>query len=61
MEKNKTDWVKDKVDTADSQYNRMIGNLEKGIVNIGEIIAAMTVINLAHQVALHENRRELVK
>jgi len=61
MAKRKTDHVADRVHTAELQYNRMLENIEKGIINQQEIVAAMTVINLAHQVALHENRRELIK
>jgi hypothetical protein len=61
MAKRKFDHIADRVHSAEMQYQRMMDNINKGIVNREEIVAAMDIINMAHQVALHEKRRELVK
>ena len=55
------DWVEERVHVAERQYSRMQENLENGIIYQDEIVAAMTVINLAHQIALRKNRRDLLR
>lgn len=61
MKKIKIDFVAERVRTAEMQYGKMMENIDKGIINQEEIVSAMTIINLAHQLALQENRMELIK
>lgn len=46
---------------ADRQYERMLHNVNEGIIDRDEIVRAMTVINTAHYVAIKENKRHLLK
>jgi|GEM_PF-2317488 hypothetical protein len=61
MKQKNIDWIEDKVNTAEMQYRRMMTNIDHGIIDRNEIAAAMEMINIAHKIAIHKNRRELIK
>lgn len=61
MKKIKDTHIEDVCFVAERQYQRMLERVEEGIVNIDEIVAAMTIINQAHRVAIKENKRHLLK
>lgn len=55
------DHVEDRIITAERQYDRMIRNVKQGIIDKDEILAAMTVINNAHYLAMKHKKRYLIK
>ncbi len=61
MAKRKDTNVDDICFVAERQYQRMIGHIAEGIVDREEIVMAMDAVNIAHKLALKQNKRHLVK
>lgn len=61
MKKRKDTTAEDRLFVAERQYNRMMDNVTNGIIDRDEIVAAMTIINTAHYIALKENKAHLIK
>ena len=59
MKKINTITVEDYLAAADLSYNRMIKDVSDGMININQIVSAMSMINNAHYRAIHENKRHL--
>lgn len=54
-------WIEDRVISAEKQYERMMTNLENGIINQTEIWQAMDLLIIAHKIALNHNKGYLIK
>lgn len=45
---------------AERQYQRMLDNVAKGVIDTQEICRAMDAVNESHRLALRENKRHLI-
>jgi hypothetical protein len=61
MKKKYDTHAEDLLFVAERQYQRMLERVNQGIIDRDEIVAAMSVINNAHYVAIKENKRHLIK
>ncbi len=61
MKKRNETTVEDRLFVAERQYNRMMENTSNGIVDRDEIWRAMDAINVAHWMAIEQNKVHLLK
>lgn len=61
MKKKYSTNAEDRIFVAERQYQRMMERVGEGIIDKDEIVSAMTAINMAHYVAIKENKRHLLK
>jgi len=61
MKKRNENTIEDRMFVGERQYDRMMENVNQGILNIDEIITAMGGIQTAHYIALKQNPRYLIK
>jgi len=60
MAKRNENTVEDRLFVAERQYDRMMENVNQGIVNKDEINIAISGIQTAHYIALKQNPRYLI-
>lgn len=61
LKKKKDTHAEDVCFVAQRQYQRMMENVEQGIIDRDEINMALTAINNAHHIAIKDNKRHLLK
>jgi hypothetical protein len=61
MKKRNENTVEDRLFVAERQYDRMMENVNQGIINRDEINLAMYTINIAHHLCLEQNKAHLIK
>lgn len=60
MAKRNENTVEDRLFVAERQYDRMMENVNQGIVNKDEINISISGIQTAHYIALKQNSRYLI-
>ena len=61
MQKRKSTHAEDLCFSADRQYQRMMENIDQGIIDRNEISRAMLAINNAHNAAIKDDKGYLLK
>jgi len=61
MKKRNETTIEDRLFVAERQYNRMMENVNNGILDRDEILAAMNAINTVHYMAMRQNKAHLIK
>ncbi len=60
MKKKQDNSTEDRCFVAERQYQRMMDRVNQGIADKEEIVMAIEAINIAHYIAIKQNKRHLL-